>query len=472
MGPGFFISPRPSPFREEELKIFIGNCYSRLDSYTPELEEALTVAHENYFFSQKYRSGMWDGKTHFLKIPSLRFPSGLLHMVTQFCDACGTDYQIIDERDRPDYNIDCDDLSHVLTDITLRPYQEEAVISALAAERGCLEMATGSGKTEVAATIIKIIGRRTLFLVHTKDLLRQAQGRLEQRLGVPVGMYGEGIHDTEADVCVATVQSVDSFLQREEKACKSWLASFEVLFLDECHHTSARSWHRIGLLTPAYYRFGLSGTVLRKDNLSNVKMLSVFGGTIYKLSSHDLIGAGYLSEITVKLINNPERIVGSSWQTVYASGVVNSEIRNGKIAEIVQDEFNHDKRILVLIRQIEHGKILLDKMDELGLPAVFLSGSDSSGDRAETIKKFMDDERFILISSTIFDEGVDIPAVNVIVVASGGKSEIKAIQRIGRGLRKKADQTNLTVYDFMDNSKFLKEHSAKRKSVYRKEKFI
>ena len=455
------------------MNIRVHNCFSQLDSYTPELEEMMAVAHDNYWFSKKYKIGLWDGKTHFLKLPSMRFPTGLLFLVTEFCREMDTPYQIIDERRAPIAGPIGELTPDLLNGIQLRDYQEEAIVTALAMERGCLEMATGSGKTEVAAGIIKLLPLRTLFLVHTRDLLRQTHARFEKRLGTEVGKFGEGQHDTEATICVATVQSIDSWLKREERAAKDWLKSFQMLFLDECHHASANIWYRACLLTHgAYYRFGLSGTILRRDNLSNTKMLAAFGETIYRLPSHELIQRGYLSGIEMKLIPNPEVVTGSSWQDVYERGVVRSERRNGLILDLVKKEFAVHKKIMVLVRQIEHGNILLQMMTDAGLPAVFLSGGNSSEERATAIADFLKGDRFIIIASTIFDEGVDIPAINVLVVAAGGKSEIRAIQRPGRGLRRKEDMSHLTVYDFMDSSRFLKTHSARRRSVYKKEKFM
>jgi len=77
----------------------------------------------------------------------------------------------------------------------------------------------------------------------------------------------------------------------------------------------------------------------------------------------------------------------------------------------------------------------------------------------------------VLIASSIYDEGVDLPEVNVLIKASGGKSEVKTIQQVGRGLRPKKEK--LIVYDFNDmNSKFLSAHSKKRIKTYKQEGFL
>ena len=455
------------------MKIIIGNCYSQLDGYTPELYEAMSVSFENYFYSPRYKMGLWDGQFHFLKIPSKRFPTGLLFVVTETCDAMGLPYEIVDMRTKPGGAIKDTGLANLLNGITLRDYQEEAAVTALALERGCLEMATGSGKTEVAAAIIKLLGLRTLFLVHTKDLLRQTKERFENRLGCSVGKFGEGQHDLDEKITVATVQSVSAFLKRDDKAAKDWLKSFQVMFLDECHHQSASTWYRVGLLcTGAYYRFGLSGTIMRRDILSNMKMLAIFGEPIYRLPASELIERGYLAGIVVHMVKNPEVVTGRRWQDVYDQGIVHSDLRNQLILDLVKKEYWDGSRIMILIRNIAHGELFEKKLNDMNIPAVFLHGSTASDVREGQKKAFDAEGDFVLIASVIFQEGVDIPNTNVIIVAAGGKSEVAAIQRIGRGLRKKEDASPLVVYDFLDSSKWLKTHSSRRVAVYRKEKFV
>lgn len=457
------------------MKIYIDNCYSTLSQYVHEIDRAITVSCENYFFSQKYKAGLWDGKHHFLKSSSLKFPTGLLNIVIDAAKSANIEVELMDNRQKPfvDLAKNWKESERLLAGIEMRDYQLDALVAAFEKERGCLEMATASGKTEVAAAIIKVLGLRTIFLVHTRDLLRQTKERFELRLGEDIGMLGEGVSDLPHRIVVATVQSVDAWLKKDERAAKAWLKTFSVLFLDECHHASAKTWEHICLLTQnAYFRFGLSGTILRRDDLSNMRMLSVFGPAIYRLPAAELIKRGYLSGIVVNMVDNPEVIDGTSWQQVYSAGIVESVQRNAKIIGLALEEFRLGRRVMILVRQIRHGEILLAGLQTAAVPTVFLHGSTDSEERESEKKRFNTDGNFVLIASVIFDEGVDIPEINSLIIAAGGKSEIRVIQRVGRGLRKKADNGLLTVFDFMDSSKFLRKHSAKRLAVYRKEQFI
>ena len=463
------------------------NVYSQLSDYTPELEEKLAVAHENYWFSPQYKKGIWDGKTHFLKVPSLKVPTGLLFIVTEYFKENNMPYEIIDQRAIPEgtNHIELKTRS-ILKGIKLRDYQIKAIEQALCWERGVLELATGSGKTEIAVAITKLLGLKTLFIVHTQDLLRQTRKRFEKRLGLKgkIGIIGENKFEIDSDIIIATIQSLDRRLFEKNKQGKSvinkktgeemkqLLNTFSVMFQDETHHSSATTWYRMGMfMHNAYYRFGLSGTPLRRDVLSNMKVMAITGPSIYKQKSMDLIKKGYLSSIKMEIIDCPTVYAGKDWQEIYDNGIVHSLERNSSICKTAIKCLNQGKKVMILVRRIKHGLILEQMCVAAFVPAIFLKGSDSADHREAVKELFSERNDFILIASTIFDEGVDIPEVNVLIIAAGGKSEVKTIQRVGRGLRKKK-VGGVLVFDFNDASKFLNKHSINRIKVYQKEGFL
>lgn len=458
------------------ITITVNNVWGQLSDYTPELEYFLSVAHEGYFFSPQYKAGLWDGRTHFLKIPSLKFPTGLLFMIEEFFNNHGIEYMVVDQREKIEEKFPLVLEKDLLIGITLRDYQLQAIWKALKLKYGVIECPTGSGKTEIAAGIILMLNQRTLFLVHTQDLLRQTIERFSKRLERPIGKMGEGVVDVnDKDIVVATVQTLNSLLTRRPDETKRFLNSFKVLFLDECHHSSAASWYRICQLAySAYYRFGLSGTVLRRDELSNMKMLALFGAPIYRMSTMELSEQGYLSPIEMRVLDNPETITGEgTYRQVYTDGVVRSLDRNTQIVNTAVAHYKAGKKVMVLVRQLEHGRILRRMLvNTHHVPAEFLCGATWASERDRLKSEFNKTGEFVLIASTIFDEGVDIPEINVLIIAAGGKSEVKTIQRVGRGLRRKKDNETLIVYDFMDHSKYLREHSQKRFRTYRKENFM
>ena len=189
------------------------------------------------------------------------------------------------------------------------------------------------------------------------------------------------------------------------------------------------------------------------------------------MHSKVLIDEGYLSNIKIEIIACPTIYLGKTWQEIYENGIVSSIERNSLICETAIKHFKQGKKVMILVRRILHGKILENMFVAAFTPAVFLSGKDNAEYRKETKELFNEVGGFVLIASTIFDEGVDIPEINVLIIAAGGKSEVKTIQRVGRGLRKKKEG-GVLVYDFNDYSKFLNNHSMNRIKVYQKEGFL
>jgi superfamily II DNA or RNA helicase len=121
--------------------------------------------------------------------------------------------------------------------------------------------------------------------------------------------------------------------------------------------------------------------------------------------------------------------------------------------------------VLILIKKIDQGK----KLEELIPNCYFLFGETEQKNRQDVVKRFESGEEFVLIASTIFDEGIDIKNVNHVVVAGGGSSFIKALQRVGRGTRVTEVKKEVDIYDFWDaiNPTLLK-HSRERSKIYKK----
>ena len=225
----------------------------------------------------------------------------------------------------------------------------------------------------------------------------------------------------------------------------------------------------------AYYRYGLSGTALRRDLLSNMKAMAVLGPSILRLPATELMARGYLSGIDLKMIpvgvvHSPEHSL--TWQEEYEELIVRSHPRNLEIVRHATEALRSGDKVMILVRHIEHGEILKKMFDELKVPSVFLQGQDSSSERISTRNEFEEKGAFVLIASPIYDEGVDLPEVNMLIIAAGGKSEVKTIQKVGRGLRPKKGGSVLHVLDFMDVGKYTKKHSAERRKIYEKEGYL
>jgi len=440
-----------------------------MSKFPVELYDKLSIFYENYWHMPKYKSGEWDGKYNFLDYKG-KFPTGLLSYIYEHLVDLGHTVEIEDVREDPYVGPKLGSFDVSLDGIEFRGYQKETIAQAVVRQRGILELPTGSGKTEIAIGITKTLGLRTLYLVHTKDLLHQTYDRFIKRGAENVGRVGDGYSEQNANIVIATVQTLSNWFKDAIQTTKWWLAEFECIFLDECHHASANTWYILAMhCHNAFYRFGLSGTPLKRGELANMKLIACIEDAIYSLPTKDLQKAGDLCPIQINMIENKEVSYQSKWHDVYSDAVVNSEHRNSMIVKLAIKHFLNGDKVLILVREITHGNNLYNMLDSCGVITTFLKGSVSSEAREAWKKKFEDDDypNFVLLATTIFDEGVDLPAVNVIIQGTGGKSEVKTIQRTGRGLRKKLDGGGLTVYDFIDSSEYLDKYSEQRMRIYK-----
>ena len=451
------------------------NIYSQLSDYDEELVDKLSVYHKNYWFSSKYKDGLWDGKTNFLKLQTLKFPTGLLSIVTEHFDEKGIEYEVKEIDDSFEDNIFVIKNS-MLSGIQLRDYQLSAIHSALNNARGILQLPTGSGKTEIAVGIIKLLNKKTLYVVHTKDLLNQTIKRFKQRLDTSsntLGQIGDGNYFPN-DITVATVQSLNSLFKKDFEQAKNLLNTFECLILDECHHASAQTWYKVAMFCHnASWRFGFSGTPLQRNALENMKLQACTGNLIFKLPTSELIKRKELSEIEVTMVDLSDFPVplGETWRQIYRSGIVENISRNMLIKNIAKKHYIQKDKVMILVREIDHGNTLQMMLQAEHIPCRFVYGKHKSDYREESKEEFNESGAFVLIASPIFDEGVDLPEINTLILAPGGESTVKTLQRVGRGLRKKKDDSVLKVYDFLDQAKYISNHSLQREEIYKDEGF-
>jgi superfamily II DNA or RNA helicase len=211
----------------------------------------------------------------------------------------------------------------------------------------------------------------------------------------------------------------------------------------------------------------VSGTPLRYDMLADMKLLATTGDVIYDLSNAYLIEQGYSAKPTVyiKTIESRKR---TDWDTEYQDAynqlVVESDKRNAFIASYAKLNFGST---LILVNRLDHGK----RLQEMIAGSIFVHGNDTTEYRQSVIAD-MRSKAGIYIASPIFDEGIDVPGVDTVILAAGGKSHIKLLQRIGRGMRRKEGTNTLKILDFIDDTnKFLLDHSNERIDTYVKEGF-
>lgn len=420
-----------------------------------------------YQFMPRYRSGKWDGYISLMNGMS-KFPTGLLPEVKRALTAKNIAVTLVYSNPALPITLPSE---NDLKGITLRDYQLDAVNVLLKSTRGIAKMATNSGKTEVMAELIYALGfPKTLVVLHRKELLYQTAKRFTDRLGSKrlgnVGMIGDGLWGIGKIVTIAMIQMLHS-----HKHCLEAFADTKLVMIDECHNASSNSFMDIMNDIPGPYRYGFSGTPLKYDVLSDLRLVSLTGPVKVDISNDYLIENGYSATPIVYAYEMPDDDVSwdEKWQIAYTDCIVENATRNNRIVELAKKSATRGS-VLIIVNRVAHGKRLVELAKSQGLHITFVNGSDSTDLRKKTIANMAING--VYCATPIFDEGVDIPAIHSLILAAGGKSYVKLLQRIGRGLRYKDGDNKLVVYDFIDTSnKHLQNHSDERLRTYEDEGF-
>lgn len=457
------------------IKIEKHNVSSRVLSFDTKAEEdlfreVLKFKVPNYFWMTRYRRGGWDGYHSFYNRKTQSFPTGMLSLMPEEIQ----ERLIIDDkRVEPQPIKELDDLGNI--NIEFRDYQWETVSKACSLERCSIESPTGSGKTELAIGITWALAVRTLFCVHLSNLLWQAKERFEKRLGIEVGVISAKEWNPKA-ITIAMIPTIYARLKNKDERTINFLHNeVDCLFLDECHHLAASSWETPAKACRAYFRFGLSATAMMRDDIANARLIGQTGEVITAVSKQELIERGLIAKPLIKMLTN--RTMDSDfegrWQTAYRVCVEENSKRNKLVAKIAKHKMlNEDKQVLIIVHTVKHARELLGCFR--GVRAIKLITGAVSGFERQTLIKRLDKKRIMgIIATPVFDEGADIPNLRVLIIAGGGKSPIKIIQRMGRGMRKKEEGDNVVeIFDFLDaQNKFTHKHSMLRKKVYQNEGF-
>jgi len=456
------------------IKIRMGNIFSKVEMADSRKEEnalrkELTFPVPNFWFMPSYRKRIWNGMYSFYNDYAKTFPTGLLTLIKDKFEIV-----LIDNRKKPEVEV----VEPALHGIELRDYQMEAINQALELERCIIQAPTNGGKTECAAGVISALqGARTLWITHRGNLLYQTRDRLVKRLGVEVGVVHRDTLDIK-DVTVGMVNTLYNRLYSKNKETKSffrnWLKnSVDVLIIDEAHHTSATTWFSVTKLCDAYFRIGLSATPLMRHEIQNLRLIAMTGNVIETVTNKELIRRGVSARPKIMIVKN--RIHTSftprNWGSSYRVGIERNRARNSLIEKIVRFHSRKKEPILILVNTLMHAHNLKRSLQQIR--CVLVSGSTPPEERNVWLKKLEEGEISAIIATPLFDEGADVPNIRVLILASGGKSHLRLLQRIGRGLRRKPSGLNeIKIYDFADKGdKYLEAHSHHRFELYKKEGF-
>jgi superfamily II DNA or RNA helicase len=352
--------------------------------------------------------------------------------------------------------------------ITLRDYQKELIAKAIKQKRGIIKAPTGSGKTLIAAGLMSCFPKdyTILFLVHTKSLLTQTRTALSKSLCQPIGLIGAGQEKIKR-INIGMIQTLKNWDDHDLKSL-----SPDVLFVDEAHHAHAPTYMDVLKKFKSQFRYGLTATPKeqrRDDEVGEyLKVTGILGDLIGEVEMETI--QDVMAKVTVEMheYNGPD-IFTTVWQHAYDQGIVNCASRNALITEVTERKFTEGKKILIMVKLIQHGENLEAMMPQ----ARFIQGKDDT-DTREKIRHHLNNcsSGTIVIATNVFGEGVDIPNLDVLVNAGAGLSRIATTQKAGRVLRKSQTKIEGTIVDFFDfHNKHLLKHAKARKHTYEKLKY-
>lgn len=429
----------------------------------------------------------WDGFKKLLT-PTLQFPSGLVERVKDFYQAAGKPIETLDKRTPKSPG----QVRNILNNLQKigkppYPYQTEILDVIDKYDRGIIKVATGGGKSLIAALIAAKLGKKTIIYVIGKDLLYQFHDFFSQCFDEPIGIIGDGqcqIHD----INIASIWTIGQAIgmkkneilldsDDDEKLINKtkyadilkMMKETKVSIIDECHMSACETIQQIFKHSSTEYLYGLSGSPWRDDG-ADLMIESILGKYIVNIPASRLIKEGYLAQPFIKFRVTPPYPyeLEKNYQSIYKNYVVENDVRNGLVLDAAKALVKKGYQTLVLFSSIKHGKILYELFKE-HMNCAILDGSNDKDEREKVKKDLMNHKIDCVLASRIFDIGVDIPSLSGLVIACGGKSTVKALQRVGRVIRKYPGKKFAVVIDFADQVTFLDNHSRIRHSIYSSE---
>jgi len=428
------------------------------------LEDKFAIMVEGAFFMPLYKLGRWDGKVRFFdKTGKIYFR--LLDEVTPYLEAWGYDIELHDHRKPVEvvhnrvYDSWFKQYPEHQLGVMLRPYQVDAVNKALESQSGFILAATGSGKTWMIAALADILGHsgfRTIVIVPSSDLVEQTAATF--RLGcLDVGIYSGSKKDIHHTTVVATWQA----LQNNPVVVED----FDCIIVDEAHGASAKT---IGELINVHgkncaYRFGFTGT-FPKPKIDQMSLRGAIGEILYEISAADLIKMGFLAQLEIEPVEIQETATEEFPDYGSERSFINKNAeRLDFIADLVVAKAEQYGNTLVLVNSVKQGK----ELQKLIKDSVFLHGATENEVRAEWYHMFENTDNLIVIATFgIASTGISIDRVFNLMMIDAGKSFIKTIQSIGRGLRKAGDKDRVHCVDVHSSLKWSRKHFRERKKYY------
>ena len=325
-----------------------------------------------------------------------------------------------------------------------------AATRSAGSRRGLVVLATGLGKTWLAAfDAVKMSAARVLFVAHREEILAQAaQTFLRIRPRSRIGFYMGQHRDIEVDVLCASVQTLGRASHLERFAP----GHFDYIVVDEFHHAAAPTYRRLLAYFDPAFLLGLTATPDRTDQ-----------SDILLLCDNNLVFSRNLLEGIKAQLLAPFHYYGIADESVdyreipWRSGRFDPEQLTNKLATLARARHalkawreRAQKRTLAFCVSIAHADFMADQFADAGISAAAVYSGSALG-RAEALERLRNGRLSVIFSVDLFNEGVDLPGIDTVMMLRPTESRILFLQQLGRGLRRSDDKPYLVILDFIGN---------------------
>ena len=316
--------------------------------------------------------------------------------------------------------------------------------------RGLVVLATGLGKTWLAAFDATRMGaRRVLFVAHREEILSQAaQTFVRIRPKARVRLYKGHSHDTEVDVLCASVQTLARAAHLDRFAPQH----FDYVVIDEFHHAAAATYRRLLEHFAPAFLLGLTATPDRTDQSDILSLCDdnlVFTRNLFEGIQSKLLAPFHYYGILDESVDYRE--------VPWRNGRFDPELLSNKLATLARARHainewraRAQKRTLAFCVSVIHAEYMAAQFEKAGITSAAVYSGSTLG-RTEALEHLRDGRLSVIFSVDLFNEGVDLPSIDTVMMLRPTESKILFLQQLGRGLRRTYEKQHLVVLDFIGN---------------------
>ena len=432
-------------------------------------------------YQPSVRLGRWDGKVPFFNLGGTTYIN-LLPEILTYLNNQGYDVEVEDTRNyRTTFEfspVDENTYQHKKwpkghpkfgEPIVLREYQPEIINRFLSNPQCVQEVATGAGKTIITAALADAVSAygRTIVIVPNKSLVTQTEDDFVN-LDLDTGVYFGDRKEYNRTHTICTWQSLNNLLKNTKNAeadisIGEFLEGVVAVIVDEVHQAKADALKTLlsGPFAQVPIRWGLTGTIPKED-YARQSINCMLGPVVGQLSASDLQEAGHLAQCHVNVVQLVDHKEYTNYQSELKYLIETKERLDyiGRLISTIVDSGN----TLILVDRISAGKALAERLPG----SVFVSGATKAGERKEHYDEVAEATKKIIIATYgVAAVGINIPRIFNLVLLEPGKSFVRVIQSIGRGIRKAEDKDHVQIWDITSTCKFAKRHLTKRKAFYK-----